>query len=108
MDDFSLVPVDHQPDFDTVSLVPVQHDPFSGSEHAPAQLSQTQAFAPIRPAPSQPLVTPTPVQNRMDCHSKCADLALPTKDYGIQFQRCVLACMSNGTSGFPSWDRLFQ
>lgn len=29
MRDFSLVPVDHQPDFSDVSLVPVDHDPFS-------------------------------------------------------------------------------
>ena len=29
MTDFSLLPVDHQPDFDDLSLVPVDHDPFS-------------------------------------------------------------------------------
>ena len=29
MGDYSLVPVDHQPDFDGVSLVPVDHDPFN-------------------------------------------------------------------------------
>jgi hypothetical protein len=29
MPDFSLVPVDHQPDFGDVSFVPVDHDPFS-------------------------------------------------------------------------------
>ncbi len=29
MPEFSLVPVDHQPDFSGVSLVPVDHDPFS-------------------------------------------------------------------------------
>jgi hypothetical protein len=29
MPDFSLVPVDHQPDFENVSLVPVDHDPFA-------------------------------------------------------------------------------
>jgi hypothetical protein len=29
MPDFSLVPVDHQPDFSDISLVPVDHDPFS-------------------------------------------------------------------------------
>jgi hypothetical protein len=29
MPDFSLVPVDHQPDFSDVTLVPVDHDPFS-------------------------------------------------------------------------------
>jgi hypothetical protein len=28
MPDFSLVPVDHQPDFSDVSLIPVDHDPF--------------------------------------------------------------------------------
>jgi hypothetical protein len=32
MPDFSLVPVDHQPDFSDVSLVPVDHDPFSADD----------------------------------------------------------------------------
>jgi len=29
MADYSLVPVEHQPDFENVFLVPVDHDPFS-------------------------------------------------------------------------------
>ena len=40
MPDYSLVPVDHQPDFDDRSLVPVDHDPFA--EDGPAQLAQIQ------------------------------------------------------------------
>jgi hypothetical protein len=32
MSDFSLVPVDHQPDFSDVSLIPVDHDPFSADD----------------------------------------------------------------------------
>jgi hypothetical protein len=32
MSDFSLVPVDHQPDFKDISLVPVDHDPFSADD----------------------------------------------------------------------------
>ena len=110
MPDFSLVPVEYPPEFAGASLVPVDHDPFGADgvmEQAPTQLPQTEAFAAIQPASPQPLVTPTPVQSRVDCHSRCADLALPTKDYGIQFQRCVNACMSNGNSGFPRWDRHF-
>jgi A nuclease of the HNH/ENDO VII superfamily with conserved WHH len=49
MPDFSLVPVDHQPDFSDVSLVPVDHDPFSADDmiqRARAQLaSQPQRLA---------------------------------------------------------------
>jgi len=30
MYDYSLVPVEHLPDFENVSLVPVDHDPFGG------------------------------------------------------------------------------
>ena len=30
MPDYSLVPVDYQPEFEGVSLVPVDYDPFSG------------------------------------------------------------------------------
>jgi len=120
MPDFSLVPVDYQPDFGNVSLVPVDYDPFADNgaaqpapaefveaKQAPAQAALTQASVQIQPAQPQPRVTPTPIQSRSDCHSRCADLALPTKDYGIQFQRCVLACMSNGSSGLPRWDRYF-
>ena len=32
MPDFSLVPVDHQPEFSDVSLVPVDHDPFRADD----------------------------------------------------------------------------
>jgi len=41
MPDFSLVPVDHQPDFGDASLIPVDHDPFSADgliEQARTQL----------------------------------------------------------------------
>lgn len=53
MDDFHLVPVDHQPDFDDASLVPVEHDPFGadgGAEQGQVQATQT----PTQPAPFQP------------------------------------------------------
>ncbi|WP_298255853.1 hypothetical protein [Bradyrhizobium sp.] len=113
MSDFSLVPVDHQPDFEDVSLVPVDHDPFGADGVTrQAQLGQAKpAQAQQMPAEPQPVVTPTPVQSRDeskdDCIRRCSDLALPTPDYGIQFQRCMLACMSGGNSGFPRWDRYF-
>jgi len=45
MPDFSLVPVDHQPDFSDVSLIPVDHDPFSAdgaSQQVQVQPGQTQ------------------------------------------------------------------
>jgi hypothetical protein len=48
MPDFSLVPVEHQPDFDAVSLVPVDHDPFGDSgavqqaQLQPVQFQQPQ------------------------------------------------------------------
>lgn len=32
MPDYSLVPVDHQPDFDDYSLIPVDHDPFAADD----------------------------------------------------------------------------
>jgi Tim10/DDP family zinc finger len=32
MADYSLVPVDHQPEFEDVSLVPVEPDPFGGDD----------------------------------------------------------------------------
>jgi hypothetical protein len=61
MSDFSLVPVDHQPDFDNVSLVPVDHDPFGDSDtiqQAPVQLAQTQT-QPAQPEPQGQPQQPT-------------------------------------------------
>src|SRR4051794_35203921 len=46
MPDYSLLPVDHQPDFDGHSLVPVDHDPFAADGLA----QQAQ----IQPAQAQP------------------------------------------------------
>jgi hypothetical protein len=44
MPDYSLVTVDHQPDFDDYSLVPVDHDPFAADGVAQqAQIQQAQA-----------------------------------------------------------------
>ncbi|WP_210187594.1 hypothetical protein, partial [Bradyrhizobium sp. OK095] len=50
MADYSLVPVEHQPDFENASLVPVDHDPFNvegaaqqaQSPQAQSQQAQTQ------------------------------------------------------------------
>src|SRR5690348_4761972 len=45
MDDYSLVPVDHPPDFENVSLVPVDHDPFRDqgvTQQAQGQHAQTE------------------------------------------------------------------
>jgi hypothetical protein len=53
MSDVSLVPVDHQPDFEDVSLVPVDHDPFSAdgvTQQAQSQQAQTPLAQPQSPA----------------------------------------------------------
>ena len=55
MPDFSLVPVDHQPDFGDVSFVPVDHDPFSAdgaTQQVQAQSIQSQSVQ-TPPAGSQ-------------------------------------------------------
>jgi hypothetical protein len=54
MSDFSLVPVDHQPDFENVSLVPVDHDPFSAEG---VTLQPRAQQAPTKPAQPQPPAT---------------------------------------------------
>jgi|GEM_PF-1502440 len=65
MADYSLVPVDHQPDFGDYSLVPVDHDPFSGDDasrptqfHPTQSQTQTQAVlgqpTQVQPPQSQP------------------------------------------------------
>jgi hypothetical protein len=54
MPDYSLVPVDYQPDFDDYSLVPVDYDPFAADGLAQqAQIQQAQA-QPQGPPQQQP------------------------------------------------------
>jgi hypothetical protein len=54
MPGYSLVPVDHQPDFDDPSLVPVDYDPFAADGPAQqAQIQQAQA-QPQGPPQQQP------------------------------------------------------
>ncbi|WOH82288.1 hypothetical protein RX327_03600 [Bradyrhizobium sp. BEA-2-5] len=53
MPDYSLVPVDHQPDFDDYSLVPVDHDPFAADRLA-QQAQIQQPPTPTQPAQPQP------------------------------------------------------
>ena len=54
MPDYSLVPVDYQPDFDGYSLVPVDYDPFAADGVAQqSQIQQAQA-QPQGPPQQQP------------------------------------------------------
>ena len=57
MPDYSLVPVDHQPDFDDYSLVPVDHDPFAADGVA-QQAQIQQPPTPTQPAQPQPQTQP--------------------------------------------------
>jgi hypothetical protein len=57
MPDYSLVPVDYQPDFDNHSLVPVDHDPFAAdgaAKQAQFQLAQVQPQQRPAAGPDQP------------------------------------------------------
>lgn len=64
MPDYSLVPVDHQPDFGDVSFVPVEHDPFSAddtvqqpqAQPAQSQPAQSQAVGPPQQAFEYPIL----------------------------------------------------
>jgi HNH/ENDO VII superfamily nuclease len=67
MPDFSLVPVEHQPDFSDVSLIPVDHDPFSAdgatrpaqplpAQNQPARPPQQPATGPDLPDVGAPLI----------------------------------------------------
>ena len=61
MPDYSLMPVDHQPDFDDYSLVPVDHDPFAADDPAQQALIQLTQFQ-QPPTPTQPAQPQTPPQ----------------------------------------------
>ena len=67
MSDVSLVPVDHQPDFENVSLVPVDHDPFSANgvtHQAQSQQAQTQPAQSQSGQGAQPQLTQTRPQSQ--------------------------------------------
>jgi hypothetical protein len=57
MPDYSLVPVDYQPDFDDYSLVPVDYDPFAADGVA-QQAQFQQPPTPTPPAQPQPQTQP--------------------------------------------------
>jgi hypothetical protein len=54
MPDYSLVPVDHQPDFDGYSIVPVDHDPFAADGLAQQWRIQQAQAQPQSPPQQQP------------------------------------------------------
>jgi hypothetical protein len=56
MPDYSLVPVDYQPDFDDYSFAPVDHDPFAADGLTQqAQLQQPPTpTQPVQPQPQSP------------------------------------------------------
>jgi len=63
MPDYSLVPVDYQPDFGDYSLVPVDYDPFSdedATQQARTQPSQPQPQSQPQPVPSAQPTPPVP------------------------------------------------
>jgi hypothetical protein len=51
--DYSLVPVDYQPDFSDYSLVPVDYDPFSADDATQPAEAQPEQSQPAKP-PQQP------------------------------------------------------
>jgi hypothetical protein len=55
--DYSLVPVDHQPDFENVSLVPVDHDPFIEEGEAQQAQAQPQSVPPHAQQPQSSATT---------------------------------------------------
>lgn len=57
MPDYSLVPVDHQPDFDDYSLVPVDHDPFAADGVIQQALIQQAQAQPQGSAPTDSLAS---------------------------------------------------
>jgi hypothetical protein len=65
MPDFSLVPVEHQPDFADVSLVPVDHDPFSADRTTQqAQVHQAETQNQQMPTLFQQARLQSPLQQR--------------------------------------------
>jgi hypothetical protein len=82
-----------------------------GVQVAANDAAGTKSGAPTAPAAADQSGPNVALLSRTDksiCRARCSALALPTSDFGIQFQRCILACESGGKSGFPEGDRLFR
>ena len=54
---YSLVPVDHQPEFDDYSLVPVDHDPFVAADGVTQRRNSTAQAQSPQGSPQQPPAT---------------------------------------------------
>lgn len=91
MDDYSLVPVEHQPDFDDVSLVPVDHDPFS--DDGVTQQAQSQP-AQIPPG-SQAQRAPT------DNNSEADAAAMSPETYVNPFVQRILGNLATSLKTIP-------
>lgn len=101
MADYSLVPVEHQPEFENVSLVPVDHDTFSDSglpQQAPTQLAQMpirspQGQPPVRQAqspqpqaqPARPELLTQPQQPATGADQPAMNGGVPGDGYGGAF-----------------------
>src|SRR5664279_4246138 len=63
MPDYSLVPLDYQPDFDDYSLVPIDYDPFAAdgvAQHSYIQQAQAQPQGPPQQQPATGTGQPDP------------------------------------------------
>ena len=80
MPNYSLIPVDYQPEFEDYSLVPVDYDPFSADgETQPPQIQQAQAqLQPAQPQP-QSLQQPSTGVGQPEAQSAPGD-SFPTAD----------------------------
>lgn len=95
MPDYSLVPVDHHPDFDNYSLVPVGHDPFAADGPAQqAQIQQAQVQVPPQGSPPQPPALGT---DQPDARAPAADGVLHAlKDENDMVDSYVYKRLSTG------------
>jgi hypothetical protein len=90
MPDYSLVPVDYQPDFDDYSLVPVDHNPFA--EDGLTQQAQ------IRLAQAQPQQQPATGAGQPDAGVPAAGGVLsPLRDENRMVDSYVYKKLSTGT-----------
>jgi hypothetical protein len=95
MPDYSLVPVDYQPDFDGYTLVPVDHDPFAEDGPAQqAQIQQGQAQARPQGSPQQP---PATGAGQPDAGAPAAGGGLTPLTENGRFDSYVYKKLSTGT-----------
>ena len=109
MDDFSLVPVDHQPEFENVSLVPVDYEPFAAAGVAPPVQVQPDQ---LQVQPSQPQSPQVQAQPSLQAQQARGQQVQPStasepSDHGLS-ERLKLSPIEKAINPITSYPQTYE